>query len=165
MRSIKSIFLYFSIEFSSWNSLVAEFFCQVNSDLTVWIDGARPYNTCIPPSFPANTLAQPRCILTPKIDLHGFKKLAKFNEISFFYFKNQRNILKNSLWAAMRSSSVDFEVTKFVKPPTRIFLDDIRQQPILIIQHQSCAERENHYWKLNSTFLCNTNNIINEKIK
>ncbi len=49
---------------------------------------------------------------------------------------------------------MDFEVTKFVKPPTQIFLDDIVQQPIQIIQHQGCSERENHYWEWNSTFLC-----------
>jgi len=48
-------------------------------DPTDWLDGARPANTCIPPSFPGNTPAQPCGIPNPKsyfiIEQHDMKNV------------------------------------------------------------------------------------------
>ncbi len=45
-----------------------------NKDPTVWLDGARPANTCIPPSFPGNLPMQPHNnIPTPNAQLQVYK--------------------------------------------------------------------------------------------
>jgi len=38
----------------------------INEDPSVWPDGARPANTCIPPSLPGNAPAWPRIIPNPQ---------------------------------------------------------------------------------------------------
>ncbi len=38
----------------------------LNKDPTIWLDGARPANTCIPPSFPGNVPVQPSGAPTKK---------------------------------------------------------------------------------------------------
>jgi hypothetical protein len=82
--------VYFYIEVNLRNLLFANFFLAgfanqgvLNMHPTVWLDGARPANTCIPPSYsgshPRTHVAYP----TPKIHLQA-KKLEKFGEITFF---------------------------------------------------------------------------------
>jgi hypothetical protein len=39
----------------------------INKNPTVWLDGARPANTCIPPYFLENGPKQPSSIPTPKV--------------------------------------------------------------------------------------------------
>ncbi len=87
---MKSIF---SIEVCSSNSLFVKFFLAtlvgqgvINKNPTIWLNGAKPANTCIPPSFPAKHHAQPYCMLTLKYD-SKYKKLAKIDEITFLYLK------------------------------------------------------------------------------
>jgi hypothetical protein len=70
-----SLFAIFLAGFSSQ--------CVLNKDLTVWLDGARPANTCIPPSFLGNVSAQPHGAPYPKNTFASIKKLAKFGEITF----------------------------------------------------------------------------------
>jgi hypothetical protein len=41
----------------------------LSKDPTVWLDGARPANTCIPPTLWGNVPTQPRGVPTPKIHL------------------------------------------------------------------------------------------------
>jgi hypothetical protein len=55
---MKSRSMHFFIEVNSLNSLFVDFFLAgiasqgvTDNDPTVWLDGARPANTCIPPSF------------------------------------------------------------------------------------------------------------------
>ncbi len=51
----------------------------LNKSPTVWLDGARPANTCIPSSFLGNTPVQPRIISTPIAQSHNtFGGLAIF---------------------------------------------------------------------------------------
>ncbi len=45
----------------------------LNKDPTVWLDGARPANTCIPPSFLESVLTQPRGVPTNKIRLQVYE--------------------------------------------------------------------------------------------
>ncbi len=63
----------------------------LNKDPTVWLDGARPDSTSIPPSFYWNTPMQLHVALNPKNTFASIEKLAKFSEITFFKAnKNQR---------------------------------------------------------------------------
>jgi len=62
-----------------------------NKDPTVWLDGARPANTCISPSFLGNVPAQLHSLPTPKIHLQE-KKLAKFGKITFFILKIRERV-------------------------------------------------------------------------
>jgi hypothetical protein len=63
MYLIKSSWVYFF----HWSEFAEVTFCQnfpvgfagqdmLNKDSTVWLDRARPANTCIPPSFPGNVV-------------------------------------------------------------------------------------------------------------
>ncbi len=49
----------------------------LNKDLSFWIDGAWPANTCIPPSIPGNATTQPSSITTPIITFKSIKKYQK----------------------------------------------------------------------------------------
>jgi hypothetical protein len=75
MRSIKSSWVYFSIEMNSlklpFANFLARFAGQVflNKDSTIWLDGARPVNTYILPSFPGNRPAELHGYPLPKIHL------------------------------------------------------------------------------------------------
>jgi hypothetical protein len=48
----------------------------LGKDPTVWLDGARPAKTCIPPSFQGNAYTEPSCIPTPKNIFASINKLA-----------------------------------------------------------------------------------------
>ncbi len=52
---------------------------RFNEDPTVWLDGARPANTSIPPSILWNTHTQLHDIPTPKNTFANIKKLAEEN--------------------------------------------------------------------------------------
>jgi hypothetical protein len=56
-------------------------------DPTVGLDGARPANKCIPPSFLGNLPMQMHCMPTPKSTLSSIKKLANFGKITFLHLK------------------------------------------------------------------------------
>ncbi len=66
-----------------------------DKDPTVWQDGARPANTCIPLSFPGNVLAQHSGIPNPKNTFASIKKFRKLRQIVFYKHKNQRNSFAN----------------------------------------------------------------------
>jgi hypothetical protein len=73
---------------NSLHSLLAEFFWPakpvkgaLNKDPTVWLDGARPVNTCIPPSFEENMPMQLQGVPRLKNTFTSIKELAKFSEI------------------------------------------------------------------------------------
>jgi len=69
--------------------------CVLNKDLTVvWLDGVRPANTCIPPSFLGNVSAQLHGAPFPKNTFASIKNLAKFGEITFCKKNNYRKSLK-----------------------------------------------------------------------
>jgi hypothetical protein len=89
MHLMKSSVMYFSIEVN----LIKLYFCQIflsgfagkgvlNKDPTIWLDGARPVNTCIPPFFPGNVPAEPHSNRTPK-NTFGSLTIIKFGEITF----------------------------------------------------------------------------------
>ncbi len=69
MSSVKVWFVVGILSFQK------EHACQwvVNKDPTLWLDGARPANTCTPPSFPWNAPMQPHCVPTKKVHLQVYK--------------------------------------------------------------------------------------------
>jgi len=75
-------------EFAEW-PLLASFASHgvLNKDPTVGLDGARPANKCIPPSFLGNLPMQMHCMPTPKSTLSSIKKLANFGKITFLHLK------------------------------------------------------------------------------
>ncbi len=54
-----------------------------SKDPTVLLEGARPANTCIPPSSLRNVLVQPCGVVTQKY-MFPIKKIGKFSEINFY---------------------------------------------------------------------------------
>jgi hypothetical protein len=57
-------------------------------DTKVWINGARPANTCIPPTVPGNVAEQSCGISNPKNTFSGIK-INKILLKLFFYLKNK----------------------------------------------------------------------------
>jgi hypothetical protein len=57
----------------------------LNKDPTVLLNGARPANTCIPPSFPGNAPAHPNRVPNPKSTLASMLKLKVLNHKSTLY--------------------------------------------------------------------------------
>ncbi len=67
-------------------------------DPTVRLDGARPANTCIQPSFPRNVPVQQCSLLKPpKIHLQVIK-ISKFNDITFLIKKFNEIVWQTRLW-------------------------------------------------------------------
>ncbi len=117
MHSIKNIFLYFYIKVSSLNSLFVKIFLAsfpskgiLNMDPTVWLDGARHANTCIPPSFPRNAPAQQCSLLNPPKNTFASIKNCKIQWNHIFNLKIQGNCLANSLLATVSSLNTLFYI-------------------------------------------------------
>jgi hypothetical protein len=77
--------VYFFTEANLPNTLFAEFFWAVkfanfdkDKDLIVWLDGARPANTYIPPSFLGTHLHSRALYPPPKNTFASIGKLANF---------------------------------------------------------------------------------------
>jgi hypothetical protein len=83
---------FFLSFFSGW-------LCQtggLNKDPTVWLVGARPACTYIPPSFLGYVPVQLRNVPTPKIHLQKQKNQLFFDKITFYMGnKNHRFSLKD----------------------------------------------------------------------
>jgi hypothetical protein len=73
----------------------------LNKGLTVWLDGARPANTCIPCSFPVNATTQPCGEPNPK------NKFARKN--------NYQNLTKSLFIEKKNKSKEEFNKLTFAK--------------------------------------------------
>ncbi len=76
------------IQFSKYIIFLLGFVSQgvLNEDPKVWLDGAGPANTCIPPSFLGNVPVLPHAVLThPQSMYANIQKIKLMNCISMIY--------------------------------------------------------------------------------
>jgi hypothetical protein len=62
----------------------------INNDPTVWLDGAEPANTCIPPSVAGNAPVQPCGIPTPKNTFESLKNIKIWSDHFLIFKKSER---------------------------------------------------------------------------
>ncbi len=101
MHLIKSSCMFFPIKVNSLNPPLDKYFSRwkgfLNKAPPVWLDGARPSSTCIPPSFLENMLEHAR--QTPNFkNTFKFKKLAKFRDITFLLKKTIERVQLSHFW-------------------------------------------------------------------
>ncbi len=82
----------------------------LNKDLAVWLDAARPANTCIPPSFLWNAWMELRIIMPhPKVCLQKLI-ICQFQWNDFFILNIQKKCMANSHWATANLLNVKFVI-------------------------------------------------------
>ncbi len=69
----------------------------LSKDPIVWLDGARPAKTCIPPSFLRNMPMQTHSVPAPKNTFASTNKFAKFGEITFICINQRKRLTKSFL--------------------------------------------------------------------
>jgi hypothetical protein len=92
--------MYFTLKVTRLSSLYSKFFCSallakgLFKDPTVWLDGARPGNTCIPLLWKCtHTVARQT---HPQKYICKYKKLSKFGKINILFKKSEKEFNKCS---------------------------------------------------------------------
>jgi hypothetical protein len=108
-KEVEYIFLLWWIQLTHyltifiWSAKPAK---VLTTHLNVWLDGARPANTCIPPSLLGNMLVQPHGVSTPKNTFASIQN--RVIQLSYLIYKKKRST--NSLWASANLSKMKYDL-------------------------------------------------------